>query len=120
MAEYTDSTVPSKIVYPKWIRKVIDHMEGLVTIHSHPSGLPPSIADFNSNYSRNYSMGVVVGHNGKIYTYTSYEEISEKYFERKVAMYRQDGYNEVEARNKALLFCCEHFKISYKEVTLDD
>ena len=41
----------------------------IVAFHSHPEGYPPSVDDFNSAYVHNYSLGVVVGHNGQIYSY---------------------------------------------------
>lgn len=41
----------------------------LIALHTHPEGYPPSIDDFNSLYKNNYALGVVVGHNGQVYTF---------------------------------------------------
>ena len=120
VAEITDSNVEEKISYSDSVRRVIKEYEGLITIHSHPSGLPPSAADFNSNFKHGYMLGIVVGHNGRVYVYSSETFISEDYFELKVAMYRQSGYNEDEARTLAIKYCEQFFDIHYKEVSLDD
>ena len=48
----------------------------MITIHTHPSSSPPSISDLRSNYIHEYSLGVVCGHNGRVYLYTANEEIS--------------------------------------------
>ena len=119
IAEVTDSTEEGRIVYSSKVNEAISNMVGLVTIHSHPAGLPPSIADFNSNFARHYSFGVVTGHNGRVYFYGSNQYIDDNYFELKVALYKMKGYNEYEARTKAIEFCCEHFDIFYKEVESD-
>lgn len=120
VAKVTNSVVAGKIIYPESVKKDISRYKGLVTIHSHPSGLPPSVADFNANYEHAYSRGVVVGHNGKVFIYWSNEIISERYFDQKVAHYRQNGYNEVEARELVLDYCKKHFDIDYMEVTADE
>lgn len=120
IAKVTDSEVEEKIIYPESVRKTISRYKGLLTIHSHPSGLPPSISDFNANYENDYSMGIVVGHNGKVYAYRSNEIINKSYFNQKVARYSQNGYNEGEAIEMAVNYCKEHFSIEYKEVTADE
>lgn len=120
VAEIVDSNVEGKIEYPESLKKKLLQCKGLVTIHSHPSGLPPSISDFNSNFEHGYSLGVVIGHNGKVFVYRSNEAISETYFELKVALYTKKGYNEFESRVLAINNCMEHFDIEYKEVTIND
>ena len=41
----------------------------LLTIHNHPTGYPPTADDCASARQRGYSLGVVCGHNGTVYTY---------------------------------------------------
>ena len=41
----------------------------LLTIHNHPEGYPPTADDCVSAGNRGYSLGVVCGHNGAVYTY---------------------------------------------------
>lgn len=120
VASIVDSSCEGKIVYSNSVLQILSQYKELMTIHSHPSGLPPSIADFNSNYERKYGTGIVVGHNGKVFLYSSAEIISEQYFERKVVQFIQNGYNEAEARKRALMICTEHFDIYFKEVGEDE
>ncbi len=120
VAQVTDSIEESRVIYPHNIVNFLKMHSGLVTIHSHPAGLPPSIEDFNSNYIYGYNLGIVIGHNGKLYLYNSNEEIDKLYFELKVESYRSLGYNESESREKAIKFCMEKFDINYKEVTIDE
>lgn len=120
VAKITDSTDEGKIIYPESVKRIISRNKGLMTIHSHPSGLPPSVADFNSNYEHDYSLGVIAGHNGKVFVYWSNELITENYFEQKVAQYRLSGYNEDESRKMTLDYCVQHFDIYYKEVTTNE
>ncbi len=120
VTEVVDSTCKGKIVYPPHVSSIIEKYVGLITIHSHPSGLPPSVAAFNSNFERKYGLGVVIGHNGKVYLYNSAELINEMYYNLKLARYIQDGYNESEAREEAIRLCMESYEIYYKEVVVDE
>lgn len=43
----------------------------IIAFHSHPEGYPPSVDDFNAAYDYGYSLAVVAGHNGQVYTYTN-------------------------------------------------
>lgn len=49
------------------------HEEGrrIIAIHNHPGGLPPSMDDGVSAYNNKYDIGVVVGHNLEVYTYSA-------------------------------------------------
>ena len=67
--------VECKIVYSKSTLTKIRNKRGLITIHTHPSSSPPSISDLRSNYRYKYSLGIVCGHNGKVYIYTANEEV---------------------------------------------
>ena len=90
----------------------------MITIHNHPDGFPPSADDFNSNYKNNYSLGVVCGHNGKIFMYSSEVEISEKYFAQKVAYYKKKGYNDYDAQIETIKTLSKLHNIKCKEVSL--
>ncbi|WP_026496486.1 hypothetical protein [Butyrivibrio sp. WCD3002] len=104
------------ISYSDAIKTIIIANPGLITIHSHPEGTPPSIDDLNSNYVNKYSLGIVVGHGGQIYIYSSNEYINPIYFEISVAEYIQQGYNESEARVKAIESCMQTNDIYFEEV----
>ena len=88
----------------------------MITIHNHPDGFPPSVDDFNSNYKNNYSLGVVCGHNGKIFMYKTNRNISYYFYESKIAKYKQLGYDEFNYRLQALKECEKQGNIMIKEV----
>jgi hypothetical protein len=117
VAKEIDCSIEGKIEYSDKTKKIIKDKPGLLTIHSHPMGLPPSIEDLNSNYLNSYSLGIVIGHNGKVFLYRSNERISPLYFSFKVASYSARGYNEFESRKKALEDCCDRFDVFFKEVS---
>ena len=62
-------------------------------------------------------MGVVICHDGRVYLYSSEEYIIPGYYERTVAEYLNDGYNEDEAQIQALNELKKKFPIQFKEVT---
>lgn len=71
----TDSVVEEKILYTWHIKHIVRRKKGLVTIHSHPSSFPPSIEDFNSAYANHYKFGIVCGHKGNLFIYSSEERV---------------------------------------------
>lgn len=117
VAKETDGVLERKITYSNYTKQIIREHQGLITIHSHPHSMPPSIVDLNANHLRQYSLGIVVGHDGKVFVYRSGELISQGYYSLLVADYVIQGYNEYEAQVKALEKCSEGFDISVKEVT---
>ncbi len=120
VAKEISSTIPERIIYSDNTRRKISEYGGLITIHSHPMGMPPSIEDLNSNFFNNYGWGLVIGHNGKVFLYNSEEFISEKYYNMKVDSYISEGYNNYEANVMALRYCSSRFKIVVKEVGVDE
>ena len=105
------------IVYSDSTKKIISNRDDLITIHSHPDSLPPSIDDFNSNFDHGYAVVFVICHDGKLYMYTSNERIKENYHKLVVEDYIKSGYNEEEASLLALNELQANFNISFKEVT---
>ena len=75
VAKEIDGCVEGKIVYSKSTLTKIRNKRGLITIHTHPSGSPPSISDLRSNYFYEYGLGIVCGHNGKVYIYSANEAV---------------------------------------------
>jgi hypothetical protein len=88
----------------------------LITIHSHPNSYPPSVVDFNSNYSHGYAMGVIICHDGKIFVYIANEEVDEELYAAYVKKYRLEGKSEFEAQWNALESISENTDIVFKEV----
>lgn len=120
VAEETQTDVEQEIIYSKKTKDVVKRHNNLLTIHSHPNSFPPSISDFNSNFSNNYSVGIIICHDGKIYMYSAAEDISKDYYNLTVAEYIKQGYNEFDAQIKAIEEIKEKFEIKFKEVTDND
>lgn len=51
------------------IEKANKEGKNILAIHNHPNGLPPTADDCVSAALHGYSLGVVCGHNGAVYTY---------------------------------------------------
>lgn len=116
IAQETSLQSPTSIQYSRKTKRKIKNKKGLLTIHSHPYSFPPSIQDFNSNYRNNYGMGIVCCHDGKIYMYSSNEDVNTNYYKMKVEEFLKDGYNDIEAQQKALDIVMQNYDIKYKEV----
>ena len=117
VAKEVNCPVEKRIIYSSETEKVIRIYENLLTMHSHPNSFPPSIDDLNSNFERDYRIGLIICHNGKIYMYSANEWINEKYYKLVVEGYLKQGYNENRSQILALSELQEHFDISFKEVT---
>ena len=70
----------------------------LISLHNHPGSLPPSGADFKSQFDNGYLGGVIACHDGTVYYY----EVGKKYFsgtlyDMTVDKYKKQGYSETDA-----------------------
>ncbi len=88
----------------------------MITIHTHPGSMPPSIADFNSAYNHKYGLSLVACHDGKIFRYSSYEEVNERIYQMYISTFKAQGYNEYDAQLKALSKIAENHDIYFEEV----
>ena len=120
VAEETNSKEEKQITYSAKTKKIVSSYSRLVTIHSHPDSFPPSIGDLNSNYEHGYDTGIVVCHDGTVYMYRVKEFIPPGYYERIVAEFINQGYNENEAQLCALEDVTQKFQVEFKEVTGND
>ena len=116
----TDSTDERAIIYTDKIRNTIKNKKNIVTIHTHPSSMPPSIDDFNSCYKNGYQMGIVACHNGKVFLYSSEQEISKSLYNLYVGEFLDDGMNEFDAQFKALNKLSENYLIKFAEVLANE
>lgn len=70
----------------------------LISIHNHPTNNPPTGSDLASNGSKKYKLGVVVTHNGRVFTYKAGNKpFLAHSFDNVVDKNRSKGYNEYEA-----------------------
>ena len=116
VAKALDEKIERKITYTSDILKAIAHRDNLITIHTHPNSMPPSIADFNSVFEHGYSMGLVICHNGTVYAYSSRQIIPSKLHEIYVDDFIQMGNTEKDAQLKALNEIKRNYDIDFWEV----
>lgn len=88
----------------------------MITIHTHPFSMPPSIADFNSVYSKHYQFGSIVCHDGRIYKYYAGEMLNENLQKLYMAIYIKRGYNEEKAQLEALMRMQDNYDMDIVEV----
>ena len=85
-------------------------------MHTHPSSMPPSIADFNSAYSNRYKLGIIICHNGEIYCYSSDQYIEYMLYIQYINRFILQGYSEKEAQMRSLERLKENHDIDFWEV----
>lgn len=113
-----DNTDERTIEYTEKIKSVIgkNRDKKIVTLHTHPSSMPPSIEDFNSCFRHGYHMGFVVCHNGKVFKYSADECVSTSLYEMYIQRFLDNGLNEFDAQKKALEKIMENHAIDFEEV----
>lgn len=118
IASELNSPIEQKIIYSEATKKVVSSYEKkkIVAIHSHPSSMPPSAADLNSCYRNGYKCGFVACHDGKVFAYTSEQEVSEDLYSLYISSFLSEGFTEYEAQIKALDKLKENHLIDYWEV----
>ena len=83
ISKVTDSVSRFGINYSDEFKKVLADVARnntpVIAVHNHPHGTPPSIDDFRKAFENKYAIGIVVGHNGQVYSYINRDsEISAK------------------------------------------
>lgn len=117
MLSVTDSADERTITYTDRIKKCIQTNNNVVTIHTHPSSMPPSIEDFNSCANNGYAKCFVVCHNGVLYGYHSNEMINPKLYNLYIQKYMNGGFSEMEAQVKTIKKLSQSFDINFWEVS---
>lgn len=116
VAQEITSTDKRAIVYSDKTRNSVKNNPNLIALHTHPSSMPPSAADFNSCFKNKYSIGFIACHNGKIFRYTSYEEINEKLYDMYIGANINKGLSEYDAQKKAINDLKRNYNIDFWEV----
>ncbi|MCQ2514788.1 MAG: hypothetical protein MJ089_06865 [Ruminococcus sp.] len=111
-----DSIEERAIVYTDKIKNIIKDNKNIITLHTHPSSMPPSCSDLNSCFNNEYKIGFVACHNGKIFGYTSNELINEKLYSMYIESFIKDGYEELEAQLNTLIKLSQSYDIKIWEV----
>ena len=117
MLSVTDSADERAITYTDRIKKCIQTNNNVVTIHTHPSSMPPSIEDFNSCANNGYAKCFVACHNGVLYGYHSNEMINPKLYNLYIQKYMNGGFSEMEAQVKTIKKLSQSFDINFWEVS---
>lgn len=116
----TDSTDERAIVYTDKIKKAILSQQNTITLHTHPSSMPPSVSDLNSCFKNGYKKGFIACHNGKIFGYTANEEVNERVYNMYIEHFIKDGYSEYDAQIRALNKLSQTYDISVWEVLCNE
>lgn len=112
----TDSSDERAIIYTDKIRNTIKNNKNIVTLHTHPSSMPPSVDDFNSCLKNGYNVGFVACHNGKVFKYSSKQEIRKGLYNLYVNNYINEGLSDFDAQLKTLEKLKENHEIMFVEV----
>ncbi|MCI6653407.1 MAG: hypothetical protein MSH11_08390 [Ruminococcus sp.] len=112
----TDSKDERAIAYTERIKNIINKNENVVTIHTHPSSMPPSVSDLNSCFENKYKMGVIACHNGKVFGYTSNEKINERLYNMYIENFIKEGFDDYESQYKTLEKLSRTYDMKFWEV----
>ena len=112
----TDSTEKRSIIYTDKINKAIKGRSNVVTLHTHPGSMPPSVEDFNSCFQHGYICGYIACHNGKVFRYSSQEVISVTLFNLYAGEFLNKGLSEFDAQIYTLIKLKDSFDIDFMEV----
>lgn len=116
IASVLDETKEHGIRYPERVKKAILGKNNIITLHTHPNSMPPSIEDLNSNFFNGYKTGLAICHNGTVYAYNSSQEIEKGLYLRYINNFMMGGYSEKEAQLKTLEKLSNNFDINFWEV----
>lgn len=120
IASVLDETIEEGIRYRKSLIQKLQKYKNVIAMHTHPSSLPPSIADFNVMNQNGYSMGLVLCHNGNIFSYRAGEIVSNVLYNMYIAKFKKLGYTEYESQVGALREIAKNHDIDWNEVDSDD
>lgn len=91
----------------------------MIGIHNHPTNIPPTGSDFGASGYRGYKFGVVVTHDGRVYTYEcGNRPFLPQLLDERVDKYLEKPYNlSIEkAHQKVLSEFEKEYGISWKEI----
>lgn len=116
IASALNEKIEGKIIYSNSLKKTLLGKQGLIAMHTHPQSMPPSVDDFNSAFRQKYALNFVLCHDGKIFGYSSNQEISKKLYTMYIGKYLDEGFKEYEAQIKTLEKLKETYDIDFWEV----
>lgn len=108
-------TVPDDVI--EKLRK--KYNGNIIAIHNHPTNIPPTGSDYSTAGYRGYQFGVVVTHDGRVYTYKPGDKpFYHGLLDKRVDKYTKPDYNfSVEkAHERVLEEFVEEYGISWEEI----
>lgn len=118
----SSSTVTNNVIYNDSLKNAIKRNPPytLISIHNHGTNIPPTGKDFTSNGSHRYKLGVVVCHDGTVYTY----KVGNKAFtsgelDKRVEKYKKIYYNilnDKEVHEKVLDEFIKEYGIEWRKM----
>lgn len=106
----------SRIEYTQKILQAINKRSNIIAMHTHPSSMPPSVADFNSAFKHNYKINLIICHNGTVFCYESNEIVDTILYNAYLKKYYSEGYTEYKAQIATLNQIKKNFDIKFREV----
>lgn len=118
IAKEIDGIQERRIVYSSKTKNAVNAYEKnkLITLHTHPSSMPPSAGDFNACFRHGYKCGFIACHNGKVFGYTASEELNERLYNMYIESYVKSNHSEYDAQILALNELKRNCKIDFWEV----
>ncbi len=118
IASETDKDLERRVKYSTNTKATINSYDKskLVALHTHPSSMPPSAADFNACCRHNYKIGFVACHDGKVFAYKSNEIINESLYNMYIESFVKNHNSEYTAQILALNKIKENSDIDFWEV----
>lgn len=112
----TDSNIPRGIAYTDRIRNAIKNKTNIVTLHTHPSSMPPSVSDLNSCFRNQYRMGFVACHDGTVFGYSVNEPINDRIYNIYIQKLAGGGHSEYDAQRLTLIKLMDAYDFNFWEV----
>lgn len=119
IASVLDETIEEGIRYRKSLIQKFQKYKNVIAMHTHPGSLPPSIADFNVMNQNGYFLGLVLCHNGKVFSYRAGEIVNEALYNLYIAKFKKMGYTEYKSQVEALREIAKNYDIDWNEVDSD-
>ena len=116
------STTGNKAREPEYTQEILDGIANskkgeLISLHNHPTNMPPSDADINAALKNGYKKGYALCHNGKVFEYTPAKiPISETIYKIRLAKFKELKYNDYEAQIETLKYLADLYGFTFKEV----
>lgn len=119
IARITDQHYPQGVKrtaqFDRALKNAVEAGEEIILVHNHPAGSPPSIGDLNALLSTPKAHGIVVGHDGSVYRYSSPKEKIPQ-FEFDVAIFKYKSYTYSTAHEKALRDLAEKYGFEFSKL----